>query len=91
MHRLHRTATVIAALTVSVLGMIAAAPSAFAMRLVDPQETVTTSTPVYTVTRGGMAGWEIALIAIGAAVVAAALTALFLRVRLHPGLRPAAR
>ena len=91
MHRLHRTATVIAALTVSILGTIAGAPSAFAMRLVDTQDPAGASTPVYTVTRSGMAGWEIALIAIGAAIVAATLTALFLRVRLHPGLRPAAR
>ena len=91
MHRLRRTATIIAALTISVLGTIAAAPSAFAMRLVDPQDTASTSTPVYTVSRSGMAGWEITLIAIGAVIVAATLTALFLRVRLHPGLRPAAR
>jgi len=38
-----------------------------------------------------MAGWEITLIAVAAAVIAATATALVMRARPHPALRPAAR
>jgi hypothetical protein len=69
------------------LGLAVAAPSAFA-RTLPPfgvSEAVTTPAPppvqVHTVVVGGMAGWQIALIAVGAALVAATIAVLLDRAR----------
>ena len=68
------------------LGLAVAAPSAFA-RTLPPfgvSEAVTTPAlpvQVHTVVVGGMAGWQIALIAVGAALVAATIAVLLDRAR----------
>ena len=74
--RIRRLVAVLAGFGAALL-MLTAAPAAFAMRLPPPGGT-TVSSPlpqVSTVTRtvvvGGMPGWQIALIAIGAALLAA--------------------
>jgi hypothetical protein len=87
MKHIRRTATVITGLLVSTLGLLVGAPAAFAMRL-RPQEDPGTVLP--SVAPGsGMPGWEIAVIAIAAALFAATLTAVVLRVRFGATLRPA--
>jgi hypothetical protein len=68
-----RLAGTLAALTATLLATATAAPAAFAL----PQPPMaggdgTPPPPVHTVVVGGMPGWQIALIAIGAALLAAA-------------------
>ena len=48
------------------------------------------ATPTYIVTQAGMAGWQVALIAIGAALAAVALTTIVVHVRFRTRLHPAA-
>ena len=83
--RIRRAVVTLAGLACAWLGLAVAAPSAFAMRVPDPGGTGSVpasggpdtdpSSAAVTVTRtvlvGGMPGWQIALIALGAAVVAA--------------------
>jgi hypothetical protein len=79
--RIRRVTALLAALALSCLGLTATGAAAFA-RVMPPQGSGAGTTPaaVPTVTRvvvaGGMPGWQITLIAVGAAVVAAALTLL---------------
>lgn len=89
MNHIRHTATVIAGLLVSVVGLFVAAPAAFAMRLGPPSDG---SGPVATAfaTSSGMAGWEITLIAVSAALFAATATAVVLRGRFRATVRPAA-
>jgi hypothetical protein len=81
--RLGRLAAVLAAVTCGLLAVVASGPAAFARPVPPPGGSFTTSvTPVVpatvrVVSSGGMAGWQIALIVIGAALVAAA-AAIFL-------------
>ena len=74
--RLRRLATVLAAVMVGLLASAAAATAAFAQPIPvgDGGTTPTTSVPatVRVITAGGMAGWQITLIALGAALAAAA-------------------
>jgi hypothetical protein len=80
--RLHRIAAAIAAVICGVLAPLALIPAASATTLVphpDPGGfggitplAPVRAAPVRVVTAGGMAGWQIALIALGAALVAAA-------------------
>jgi hypothetical protein len=70
---------VVASLLVGAMGLLVGAPSAFAVRVGDAPGGGTSSTPTTTVVHSGMLGWQITLIAIGAAVVAALATALVLR------------
>jgi hypothetical protein len=89
MNHLRRTVTVIAGLALSLIGLAVAAPAAFAVRPVAPGD-AGSSTAAYPVTHAGTPGWEIALIALGAAVVAAAVVAVIVRrVRRRPTLNPA--
>ncbi len=87
-HRLRRIAATLAGLTLAWLGLAVAAPAAFA-RIIPPpggmgsvpaSAGLGTVPPSVTVTRtvvmGGMPGWQIALIAVGAALLAAALAIL---------------
>jgi hypothetical protein len=80
---IRRLATILAALAATLLAITAAAPAAFAMR-VPPGggggETVPPTT-LRTVVVGGMLGWQIALIAIGAAILAAATAVILDRAR----------
>jgi hypothetical protein len=90
MKHLRRTATLLATLTASLLGLSLAAPSAFATRLLEQDGPSTPASPA-TVPHGGVAGWEIALIAVGTVLAAVAVTAMVRRVRPRPALHPTAR
>jgi hypothetical protein len=74
--RLRRLAAVLAAVTCGLLASAAIVPAAFAYGIPQPGGpgglTPATPAPATTVvTTGGMAGWQITLIALGAALVAA--------------------
>jgi len=86
--RIRRLATVLAGLAAA-LAAFGAAP-AFAMHVPPPGETGVTTSPsgtvvppaeVHTVVVGGMPGWQIALIAVGAALLAATAAVLLDRSR----------
>ena len=73
--RLGRLATVLAAVTTGLLLASAAATAAFANPIGDGSSVPITPVPPATVrviSAGGMAGWQVALIAAGAALAAAA-------------------
>lgn len=85
--RLRRLAGVLAALTCGVLASAATVPAAFA-KLPPGVEVVRTARPaqvpattVRLITAGGMAGWQITLIALSAAVAGAAAALLLTRAR----------
>ena len=87
--RIRRTAGALAGLAglaCACLGLAVAAPAAFA-RTLPPFGVSGAATPapppaqVRTVVVGGMAGWQIALIAVGAALVAATIAVLLDRAR----------
>jgi hypothetical protein len=85
--RIRRIAGALTGLAGACLVLAVAAPAAFAMT-VPPfgvSGAVTTPAPppvqVHTVVVGGMAGWQIALIAVGAALVAATIAVLLERAR----------
>jgi hypothetical protein len=71
-HRIRRSLAVLAGLAGAVLALGGAAP-AFAMVLPPPggAEGGSADVPAQVITQGGMPGWQIALIAVGAALVAA--------------------
>ena len=79
-HPIRRLADTLAALATALLAATAAAPAAFALP-VPPVGGGGTPPPVQTVVADGMPGWQIALIAIGAAVVAATMAVLLDRAR----------
>jgi hypothetical protein len=84
--RIRRIASILAGLACTWLGLAVAAPAAFAMPLPPGGSggDVTTPPPpvqVHTVVVGGMTGWQIALIAIGAALLAATIAVLLDRAR----------
>ena len=86
--RIRRIAGVLAGLAFACLGLAAAAPAAFAMMIVPApggSGSVAPAPPAraatHTIVVGGMPGWQIALIAIGAALLAAALSVLAGRAR----------
>jgi hypothetical protein len=78
--RLGRLATVLAAVISGLLASVAVVPAAFARMVPDPGAgyVAPASVPaqVRTIVTGGTPGWQIALIAVGAALVAAALAVL---------------
>jgi len=86
--RLRRVAAALAAVTCALLGSAAVVPAAVATMLPDgdppygpgPAAPVP-ATAIRVVTAGGVAGWQIALIAAGAALVAAAAAVLIDRAR----------
>jgi hypothetical protein len=81
MKHFHRIFAAAATLAGALL-MLTVAPAAFAMRVPPPDEQGGgTTAPVYITTGGGMHGWQIALIAVGAALVAAAVGVLLDRAR----------
>lgn len=86
--RIRRIAGVLAGLAAALLASTAVVPAAFARMRPDggpPYVTAPTApvraTSVQVVTAGGMAGWQIALIAIGAALLAATVAVLLDRAR----------
>ena len=95
-HRIRRTAGALVGLVglaCACLGLAVAAPAAFARTLppfgvsgavttpAAPPVRVPVPVPVHTVVVGGMAGWQITLIAVGAALVAATIAVLLDRAR----------
>jgi hypothetical protein len=75
MHHIRRCASVVAAFTVTVISVLAA-PAAFATRVPPPGTGDIhphSSLPVHAIAVGGMPGWQISLIAIGAGLVGAAV------------------
>jgi hypothetical protein len=87
MNPIRRIRRIVGALAFACLGLAVAAPAAFARTLppFDVSGAVTTPAPppvqVHTVIVSGMAGWQIALIAVGAALVAATIAVLLDRAR----------
>jgi hypothetical protein len=86
--RLGRLAAVLAAAICGLLASAAVVPAAFAKMRPDggpPYPTAPAApvpaTTVHVITAGGMAGWQITLIAVGAALLAAAATILVNRAR----------
>jgi hypothetical protein len=83
MNRIRRVSAILAAFAAALLGLSAGAPAAFAGTNVFPAPggggpaTGTLPAPLgHTVIAGGMAGWQIAVIAAGAALLAAAAAVL---------------
>ncbi len=84
MSRIRRLAVLLAGLAAAMVGSVASATAAFAwpdppgepggVYPLLPTPPVGTHTVAHTVVTGGMPGWQITLIAVGAAVLAAAIT-----------------
>jgi hypothetical protein len=72
-HPIRRLAGVLAGLAGALLAFTAASPAAFAMNVPPPGGGGTVQAPpqVHTIVTGGMLGWQITLIGVAAAVVAA--------------------
>jgi hypothetical protein len=82
---IRRLAGVVAGLATAVLAALLTAPAAFAVRVPPPPGGTVHSPPAgpaRTIIEGGMPGWQIALIAAGAALAAAVLAVLVYRARL---------
>jgi hypothetical protein len=82
--RLRRLTAVLAAVACSLLASSAIIPAAFAETDPGGYGGITSVAPpatVRVVTAGGMAGWQITLIALGAALIAAAVTIVLSRAR----------
>jgi hypothetical protein len=90
-HHIGRLARILAGLAAALVAAIAAAPAALAQPYpppgpmsrfgpVDPARDHTV-VPAHTAVGGGMAGWQIALIALGAAILAAVVAVLIERTR----------
>jgi len=84
-HPVRRSAVLLAALASTLLTAFTAAPAAFAHAVPPPGAdggTVQTPPPpVHVVVSGGMPGWQIALIAVGAALAAAVIAVMLDRSR----------
>jgi hypothetical protein len=72
--RVHRSAAAVLAAVVTPL--VTYAPAAFATQVPPPGMGDVAPPPGNTVTLGGMPGWQITLIAVGAALIAAAIAVL---------------
>jgi hypothetical protein len=75
MIRIHRIAAGLVAVVAGIIGLCAVSPAAFAATANFPAGDGyggSPPTPVQTVVMGGMAGWQVALIAVATALVAAA-------------------
>jgi hypothetical protein len=81
LHPIRRLVSAVAALATALRTATAAAPAAFALPVPPVGGGDGTPPPVQTVVAGGMPGWQIALIAIAAAVVAAAVAVILDRAR----------
>jgi hypothetical protein len=89
MNHIRRIAVAVAGLAAAVLASAAAAPAAFAMQVPPPgelgghpvQHAPIAPAHTHTIVAGGMPGWQIVLIAAGAALVAATVAVLLDRAR----------
>jgi hypothetical protein len=79
--RLRRLAAALAAIICAVLASAAVVPAASATIPIPPGGPAVPAPAVRLVTEGGMAGWQIALIALGAALLAATAAVLLDRAR----------
>ena len=82
-HRIRRIAAILGGLAASVLVVLTGATAAFAYAVPAPGGPADPMQPLraHTIVTGGMPGWQIALIAIGAAIFAAALAVTLDRAR----------
>jgi hypothetical protein len=78
LRQLRRWIGVVAGLLVGAVGFVAAAPAAFAMNVAPPTGGPAGGTTT-TVVHSGMLGWQITLIAVGAAILSAVVTAFVVR------------
>jgi len=76
MNHVRRILTTLTAFACALLAFAATSPAAFAIRMPPTGGTGPTQARVQTVVVGGMPGWQIALIAVGAALAAALLAVL---------------
>ena len=79
--RLRRLAAALAAVTCTLLASAVVMPAAWAMNVIPPGGGPVQAPAVGAVTPGGMAGWQITLIAVGTALVAATAAVLLDRAR----------
>jgi hypothetical protein len=82
-HPIRRLASILAGLAGALLALTAASPAAFAENVPPPggaSGTVQAPPQVHTIVTGGMPGWQITLIAVAAAVIAAAVAVILDRV-----------
>lgn len=85
-HRIRRIAAVLTGLACALVAFAAAAPASFAMPVPVPGGSTGPAAPsapvhVHTLVAGGMPGWQITLIALGAALLAATVAVLLERAR----------
>jgi hypothetical protein len=82
-HHIRRLAGVLAGLAAAMAAVLASAPDAFARPYPPPGLPVAPAVPAHThaVVTVGMSGWQIALIAIGAAILGAIVAVLLDRAR----------
>ena len=79
MNRIQRCLAVLAGLGGTLVAIAVAAPAAFAL-LPPPEPASPIPVTVHTVIAGGMPGWQITLIAVGAALAAAATAVMLDRI-----------
>ena len=79
MNHIRSITVMLAGLAAAVLTFGAASPAAFAM-VVPPPGDYGVPAQIHTIVTGGMPGWQITLIAVGAALLAAAIAVLFDRI-----------
>jgi hypothetical protein len=81
-HPIRRLAGILAGLAGTLLAFTAASPAAFAVHVPPPGGAGTVQPPpqVHTLVMGGMPGWQITLIAVAAAVIAATVAVILDRV-----------
>jgi hypothetical protein len=81
MNRIRRITVMLAGLSAAVLALAAAAPAALATQAPPDPGPPGVAPAIQTVVTGGMPGWQITLIAAGAALLAAVLAVLLDRAR----------
>jgi len=84
MNHIRHIAVALAGLAATAVTFAAASPAAFAVILPPPGDTggpAKEQSQIHTIVTGGMAGWQVTLIAAGAAVLAAVLAVLLDRAR----------
>lgn len=79
MNHIRRAAIALASAAISLIGLVVVTPAAFATELAPPDGSAGVAASAGS--SAGMAGWQIALIAVAAAVLASVLTAAVQRIR----------